>query len=239
MFLISFRTFDMDTAKILIIEDDVTLSQQIATLLTDKGFEARQCHDGDQGLATALQERFDLILLDVLLPNMNGFSLLSQLRKQKQTPVMMVTACGAEQERIKGYSNGADDYMPKPFSFVEMMLRIEALLRRSFTSQKQETVVNVLNVDEIALDKKTLKACFAEKDLGLTPIQFKLLWVMLENKDEVMSKPLLYQTVLDRTFSRYDRSLDMHMSRVRKKLVEAGMSPTRLATQHGKGYLFS
>ena len=174
-----------------------------------------------------------------MLPNLNGFSLLSQLRKRKQTPVIMVTACGAEQERIKGYSNGADDYMPKPFSFVEMMLRIEALLRRSLNVKSNEVTRNSIVVDEITLDRRNLKANFAGKALDLTSTQFKLLWVLLENQNEVLSKPLLYQTVLERSFSRYDRSLDMHMSRVRKKLIEAGMSPTRLATQHGKGYLFS
>ena len=229
----------MDATKILIIEDDITLNKQIAALLKDRGFDVYQCHDGNQGLVTALRERFDLILLDVLLPNLNGFSLLSQLRKRKQTPVIMVTACGAEQERIKGYSNGADDYMPKPFSFVEMMLRIEALLRRSLHVKSNEITRNSIVVDEITLDRRNLKANFAGKALDLTSTQFKLLWVLLENQNEVLSKPLLYQTVLERSFSRYDRSLDMHMSRVRKKLIEAGMSPTRLATQHGKGYLFS
>jgi len=229
----------MDATKILIIEDDITLNKQIAALLKDRGFAVHQCHDGNQGLVTALRERFDLILLDVLLPNLNGFSLLSQLRKRKQTPVIMVTACGAEQERIKGYSNGADDYMPKPFSFVEMMLRIEALLRRSLNVKSNEVTRNSIVVDEITLDRRNLKANFAGKALDLTSTQFKLLWVLLENQNKVLSKPLLYQTVLERSFSRYDRSLDMHMSRVRKKLIEAGMSPTRLATQHGKGYLFS
>lgn len=229
----------MDATKILIIEDDITLNKQIAALLKDRGFDVHQCHDGNQGLVTALRERFDLILLDVLLPNLNGFSLLSQLRKRKQTPVIMVTACGAEQERIKGYSNGADDYMPKPFSFVEMMLRIEALLRRSLNIKSNEVTRNSIVVDEITLDRRNLKANFAGKALDLTSTQFKLLWVLLENQNEVLSKPLLYQTVLERSFSRYDRSLDMHMSRVRKKLIEAGMSPTRLATQHGKGYSFS
>lgn len=229
----------MDATKILIIEDDITLNKQIAALLKDRGFDVHQCHDGNQGLVTALRERFDLILLDVLLPNLNGFSLLRQLRKRKQTPVIMVTACGAEQERIKGYSNGADDYMPKPFSFVEMMLRIEALLRRSLNVKSNEVTRNSIVVDEITLDRRNLKANFAGKALDLTSTQFKLLWVLLENQNEVLSKPLLYQTVLERSFSRYDRSLDMHMSRVRKKLIEAGMSPTRLATQHGKGYLFS
>ena len=187
----------MDATKILIIEDDITLNKQIAALLKDRGFDVHQCHDGNQGLVTALRERFDLILLDVLLPNLNGFSLLSQLRKRKQTPVIMVTACGAEQERIKGYSNGADDYMPKPFSFVEMMLRIEALLRRSLNVKSNEVTRNSIVVDEITLDRRNLKANFAGKALDLTSTQFKLLWVLLENQNEVLSKPLLYQTVLE------------------------------------------
>ncbi len=163
----------MDATKILIIEDDITLNKQIAALLKDRGFDVHQCHDGNQGLVTALRERFDLILLDVLLPNLNGFSLLSQLRKRKQTPVIMVTACGAEQERIKGYSNGADDYMPKPFSFVEMMLRIEALLRRSLNVKSNEVTRNSIVVDEITLDRRNLKANFAGKALDLTSTQFK------------------------------------------------------------------
>lgn len=229
----------MNASRILIIEDDLTLSAQIAELLQGKGFKTQQCQDGEQGLMAALQQRFDLILLDVLLPGMNGFSILEQLRKVKQTPVMMVTARGAEEERIKGYSSGADDYLPKPFNFTEMLLRIEALLRRSFGSSKPSVPGNTLKVDQIQLNRSTQLAEFAGIELNLTPLQFKLLWVLLENKQQVLSKPLLYQTVLDRPFSRYDRSLDMHMSRVRKKLEDAGMAPDRLATVHGKGYRFA
>lgn len=233
------RDIKMESTKILIIEDDVTMSDQIARLLQDKGYSTHQCHDGKQGLATALCEKFDLILLDVLLPNMNGFSVLNQLRKQNQTPVMMVTACGAEQERIKGFSNGADDYLPKPFSFVELLLRINALLRRTLNRQEASLETFCLSDGEISLNRTKSQALYSDQDLMLTPIQFKLLWTLIKNKGEVLSKPLLYQTVLDRTFSRYDRSLDMHMSRVRKKLVDAGLPPARLTTLHGKGYLYS
>ena len=176
----------MSCPRILIIEDDTTLSSQVARLLEEKGFSIQQCLDGQKGLLCALQESFDLILLDVLLPSLNGFSVLNQIRRVKQTPIMMITACGAEQERIEGYRKGADDYLPKPFNFTEMML-----------------------------------------------------WVLIENRNEIMSKAFLYHSVLDRPFSRYDRSLDMHLSRVRKKLVEAGMSPERLLTMHGKGYRFT
>lgn len=228
----------MSTARILIIEDDLTLSDQIARLLTNEGFHTEQSSDGEKGLLVALQNRFDLILLDILLPSLNGLSLLNQLRQIKLTPVMMITASGAEQERIEGYRKGADDYLPKPFNFTEMMLRIEALLRRSRVRAERGLPASELNCDQLHLKRAQQEAYYEQRSVELTPLQFKLLWVLVDNKGEIMSKAFLYQYVLDRPFSRYDRSLDMHLSRVRKKLVAAGMSADRLTTMHGKGYRF-
>jgi len=229
----------MSAARILIIEDDLTLSDQVAKLLEQKGFNTTQCLDGQKGLLAALQESFDLILLDILLPSLNGLAVLNQIRKVKHTPVMMITACGAEQERIEGYRKGADDYLPKPFNFTEMMLRIEALLRRSKPVAEPLQQTTRLVIDELHLDRLKQQVFFTKEAVELTPIQFKLLWTLVENQHEIMTKAFLYQSVLDRPFSRYDRSLDMHISRVRKKLVEAGMPPERLSTLHGKGYRFS
>ncbi|MBU1620456.1 MAG: response regulator transcription factor [Gammaproteobacteria bacterium] len=229
----------MNANRILIIEDDLTLSAQVAEFLQGKGFKIQQCQDGELGLVAALEQHFDLILLGVLQPGMSGFSILEQLRKVKQTPVMMVTAQGAEQERIQGYNSGADDCLSKPFNFTELLVRIEVLLRRFFGYNTTSVPGNSLKVDQIQLNRSTQQAEFAGIRLSFTPVQFKLLWVLLQNKQQVLSKPLLYQTVLGRPFSRCDRSLDMHMSRVRKKLEEAGMQPDRLVTVHGKGYCFS
>ncbi|AXR06317.1 response regulator transcription factor [Salinimonas sediminis] len=228
----------MSFARILIIEDDITLSGQIARLLEQKGFSTTLCLDGQSGLLTALNERFDLILLDVLLPALNGLAVLNQLRKVKCTPVMMITACGAEQERIEGYRKGADDYLPKPFNFTEMMLRIEAILRRSQVGSLALLQSTQLDVHDLRLNRIQQTVFFANQAIELTPIQFKLLWILVENKHDIMTKAFLYHSVLDRSFSRYDRSLDMHVSRVRKKLVEAGMPPEWLSTLHGKGYRF-
>ncbi len=116
---------------ILIIEDDQELNNQLAELLCQKGYEVEQCFDGETGLIKASSDHYQLILLDVMLPKRDGFSLLNILRKSSQTPVIMVTAKGAEQERIQGFSQGADDYVAKPFSTTELLFRIEALLRRS------------------------------------------------------------------------------------------------------------
>jgi two-component system response regulator PfeR len=229
----------MSAARILIIEDDITLSDQIAHLLEDSGFTISQCQDGQKGLFAALQQRFDLILLDILLPSLDGLSVLNQLRKIKQTPVMMITASGAEQERIEGYRTGADDYLPKPFNFTEMLLRIEALLRRSSDEVAPLSQHSKIQIGDMQLNRVNQEVKIGQTTLELTPIQFKLIWTLVENSGEVLSKAFLYQCVLDRPFSRYDRSLDMHLSRVRKKLIEAGMPCDCLSTIHGKGYRFS
>lgn len=228
----------MASARILIIDDDQTLSDQLSHLLHNKGFSINQCHDGEKGLQTALSKSFDLILLDVLLPTLNGFSLLTRLRQSRQTPVMMLTACGAEAERIEGYSQGADDYLPKPFNFQELLVRIDALLRRTRGFNTCTTQSTRLIADQLQLDKTTRQATYGEHSLALTPLQFRLLWVLVENRHEILSKPYLYQTVMEKAYSRYDRGLDMHLSRVRRKLVEAGMAPERLTTVHGQGYRF-
>ncbi|MGH1427885.1 MAG: response regulator transcription factor [Arenicella sp.] len=229
----------MKSTRILIIEDDLVLSDQLSSLLSAQGYTIEQCHDGQKGLLFALNQKFDLILLDVLLPVLNGFSVLSRLRKTRKTPVMMITACNAEQERIEGYRKGADDYLPKPFNLTEMQLRIDALLRRSSWLESGHHHQYTLNVGDLTLHKSQNQVIYAGKDIVLTPVEFRLLWVLVEHQNEVLSKPYLYQTVLERPFSRYDRSLDMHLSRIRRKLLDANMPAQRFVTVHGKGYLFN
>ncbi|MCE8036595.1 response regulator transcription factor [Halomonas sp. MCCC 1A11062] len=223
---------------ILVVEDDRTLSGQIASLLESKGYRTCQCYEGEVALLSALGQHFDLILLDVLLPKLNGFDVLDRLRKTRQTPVMMLTACGAEEERILGYRRGADDYVPKPFGFTELMLRIDALLRRTLGNTDQRGDPNELTLGSLKLDRGNLDVRHNGVPIALTPIQFRLLWSLALHQGEVLSKPYLYQLVLEREFSRYDRSLDMHLSRVRRKLTMAGMAADRLQTVHGKGYCF-
>ncbi|MGX9416257.1 response regulator transcription factor [Vibrio sp. WJH972] len=225
--------------SILIVEDDLSLNKQISEILTEKGFSVEQCFDGESGLELALSTKFDLILLDVLLPKLDGFSVLKRLRNSRSTPVMMITACGAEEERIQGFSKGADDYLPKPFNIVELMLRINALLRRTMQSQNKPIKASQLQIDLFTLDRSNLSVIYDGYELTFTTIEFNLLWTLLENQGEVLSKPYLYQAVLEREFSAYDRSLDMHLSRIRRKLVASGMFSDRLKTVHGKGYCFS
>lgn len=223
-------------ARILIVEDDRPLSNQLAELLRRHGHHTAQCHDGRQGLLLAVRDCFDLILMDVLLPELDGFSALRRLRQRSQVPVIIISASNAEEERIKGLQKGADDYLPKPLNVTELLLRIDALLRRCQAQPPRPP--SQLVHGELHLDRRLQHAVYRGAPLTLTALQFRLLWTLTESRGEVLSKPFLYQRVMEKEFCRYDRGLDMHLSRIRRKLVAAGMPADALVTVYGKGYRF-
>ncbi len=228
----------MSAFKLLVVEDDPILNDQLSERLREGGFNVDQCTDGDKGLELTSCQRYHLILLDVMLPNRDGFSLLRMLRKTQQTPVIMITARGAEEERIKGLSQGADDYVTKPFNTTELLLRIEALLRRTYP-QPDQSNSDTLTLDELEFDRRQQSILVFDQLLEMTPIEFNLIWVLALQQGEILSKAYLYQLVLNRPYSNYDRSLDMHLSRIRRKLNSAGWDGARLRTVHGKGYILS
>lgn len=225
------------SAKVLIVEDDPTLNKQLNQLLENAGFSTITAYDGNEGLTKAISLPLDLILLDVSLPEKDGYSVLRTLRQTRVTPVIMLTAHGAEEERILGLKSGADDYLSKPFNFTELLLRIEAILRRSLPQTSPDDEQKQLTRHGIKLDKSKQTVFFADQPIPFTPIQFKLLWTLMQNPNQTLSKSQLYRLVLEKEFSRYDRSLDMHMSRVRRKLVMAGLPADHLQTVHGTGYI--
>ncbi|WP_045497197.1 response regulator transcription factor [Vibrio hyugaensis] len=227
--------------SILLVEDDPDLNLQLTGLLKEQKYHVISMFSGDGGVNAFQQQSFDLVILDVNLPNLDGFEVLNVIRSQSQTPVVMLTAYGAEEYRIQGLKCGADDYITKPCNFTEVSLRIEAILRRTQLI-KQTNSASHLSDRELLLDKQTHTVTLHHRldmePIRLTPIQFKLLWTLIENREEVLTKPFLYQSVLERQFSQYDRALDMHLSRVRKRLIAEGMSNDRIQTVHGKGYIF-
>ncbi|MEM0910314.1 MAG: response regulator transcription factor [Pseudomonadota bacterium] len=220
--------------RILVVEDDVTLSDQLTELLLSSGYQVKQCFDGQQALDTAVIESFQLILLDLMLPGRDGLSLLQILRNCSSTPVIIVSAKHAEEERVKGLSAGADDYLAKPFNKDELLLRIDAILRRTMKINHREESTQQL--DELIADRRQQQVSVGKEVVTVTPTELSLLWTLMQNAGEILSKAFLYQTVLNRRFSQYDRSLDMHFSRVRRKLNDAGWDGSRLQTIHGKGY---
>ncbi|GAB3476914.1 response regulator transcription factor [Marinomonas epiphytica] len=232
--------FQPTAENVLIIEDDNELNEQIAQMMQRQGFRTTQINDGKQGLLTALKDRFDLILLDWQLPSLDGLTFLNKLRENRQTPVILLTGKSSQQARIDGYTSGADDYITKPFNSTELLLRINALLKRTryMTEQKQFNKEHIEN-GALSLSKANRSCHYDNIELELTDIQFRLLWTLAQHSGETLSKPFLYKAVLAKDYSRYDRSLDMHLSRIRQKLLDAGMPNERLTTVHGKGYRFS
>ncbi|MDK9737397.1 response regulator transcription factor [Vibrio sp. D404a] len=227
--------------RILVVEDDMALNEHLTDLLRNRGYQVSNTACGEQALELLKLENYDLILLDVDLPKVDGFSILKFVHEHSQTPVIMLTAYGAEEHRIRGFKSGADDYISKPCSFTEISLRVEAVLRRTKAEPVNQAPSHLLQHQELTLDRFTQTVSVTTADqvhtTELTPIQFKLLWVLVQNAGAVQTKPFLYQTILEREFSQYDRSLDMHLSRVRKKLLSFGMSNERIQTVHGKGYI--
>lgn len=224
---------------LLIVEDDRQLNNELRTQLEFAHFSADQCFDGEEGLKCSLSGRYSIILLDVLLPKMDGFTLLEKLRLTSNTPVIMLTAKGAEQDRILGFTSGADDYLPKPFNMQELILRIGAIIRRTANSaisdepmfEKNQLVFEDLN---LKIDQRLL-AC-NQSQLKLTDIESRLLGLFLKSPGELLSKSHLHTELLHRPLSRYDRSIDMHVSNLRRKLKKVGFSSNRLVTMHGQGY---
>jgi two-component system response regulator PfeR len=227
----------MSKIKILLIEDDNILNNYLADLLVKSGYGVGQCFDGISGLKLAQTDQYQLVLLDNMLPKLDGVSLLKILRETSQQPVIMVSAKGAEEERILGLSHGADDYIAKPFNSRELLLRIESLLRRTQPLPLRISHTE-LTIDGLSLNAAKQTVYVDGQPLEITTIQFYLLWELVSKRHQTVSKADLYQSVLNKKLGAYDRSLDMHLSRVRRKLSEANWLGERLQTVHGKGYCF-
>lgn len=220
---------------ILIIEDDLSLNDQLKVMLNAAGFNVWQLQDGTALENILATQSIHLVLLDLTLPDVSGHEVLQRIRQQSDLPVIVITARDAEAERILGLRNGADDYLSKPFNFLELRLRIEAILRR-YTVAQSGIEPKQLNLGALQLIKQPQSVYYHGESVELTTVQFKLLWTLARHYQQPLSKPALYRRVLKKDFSRYDRSLDMHISRIRRKLIAAGMPEDKLLTVHGTGY---
>ncbi|EJO91384.1 two component transcriptional regulator [Ectopseudomonas mendocina DLHK] len=225
------------SARILAVEDDPLLASHLQSHLVARGFDVTLSHDGSEGLRLAEREDFDLILMDILLPGINGLDALQQLRRRRSVPVLLMSALGDEQNRIAGFSQGADDYLPKPFSLGELSVRVEAILRR-VAYERREPQPGVGN-DALQFDDGRSDVAYAGQWLGLTPSEYRVLELLWRHQDEALSKPFLYQQALRRAYAQHDRSLDMHVSHIRRKLQAVGYEAMRVDTVWGKGYILA
>src|SRR5436853_1041588 len=225
--------------RILVVDDDLDLCELLAKYLRREGFEFEMVHNGEAGVNRALAGAYALIVLDVMLPNMNGFEVLSQIRARSQTPVLMLTARGDDVDRIVGLEIGADDYLPKPFNPRELVARIRAILRRTRSDGKSANAApEILRVGEVELDPATRTVRHEGKPVDLTSVEFNLLEVLLREAGHVVPRERLVNAVLSRKFSPFDRSIDMHVSKVRKKLGDTD-SDEHIKTVRGVGYIFA
>jgi two-component system response regulator PfeR len=225
--------------RILSIEDDLVLGAYVHEHLGRCGFQVTWCQNGLEGLTIARQQAFDVVLMDILLPGLDGLNVLTQLRQSHSTPVVLMSALGAEADRVSGFRLGADDYLPKPFSMVELRVRIEAILRRVALDRRPAPAPIAPSADSLRFDDEGCDVFYGEHAAGLTRSEYRLLETLNRNGDEVLSKAFLYQHVLQRGYAPHDRSLDMHISQIRRKLKAVGYLEREVRTVWGKGYVLS
>ena len=231
----------MKMSKILLVDDDVELTDLLAKILQLTGFEVDIANNGEEALEK-LNESHQLVLLDVMIPVLNGIETLKKIRQISNIPVMMLTARGQEIDRVIGLELGADDYLPKPFNDRELVARIKAILRRTSQSEDVQNTPssseeNTLEFEGLLLHSGLQQASYEGQDLGLTGSEFALLYKLVLRPGEIISREELTLNVLGKNLSPFDRSIDMHMSNLRKKLPERKNGLPWLKTLRGHGYL--
>lgn len=223
-------------SKLLLVDDDVELTELLSSLLTLEGFDVQTANNGLEALQK-LNESHELVLLDVMMPKLNGIETLKEIRKVSNVPVMMLTARGEDIDRVLGLELGADDYLPKPFNDRELIARIKAILRRSASPSNNISNVEILSFDGITLHFSHGIATYNEENLNLTDYEFKILCLLIKSKGNVISREELSLEVMEKPLTPFDRSLDMHISNLRRKLPERKSKLPWFKTLRGKGYL--
>lgn len=219
--------------RILLVDDDTELTSLLSEFLSREGFTVNTEHEGNRGLARALEPGIDLVVLDVMLPGIDGFEILRRLRGQSKVPVIMLTARGEDVDRIIGLELGADDYLSKPFNPRELVARIRAILRRY---EPRPAVGGRIEVSGIQLDPGTRTVVAGGKPVELTTFEFDILDLLMRNAGRVLSRDALMENFYNRKATPFDRSIDMHISHLRRKLENGD---ALIKTIRGVGYQFS
>ncbi len=225
--------------KVLVIDDDTELCELLDDYLSQEGFAIETVNDPLEGIQQALSGSHCLVVLDVMLPRMNGFEVLRRIRASSKIPILMLTARGDEVDRIVGLEIGADDYLPKPFSPRELVARLRAILRRTeqdVLAPRRHT--GSLVVGDVVLNPGMRTVACAGKTVELTSIEFAVLEVLLDKVGQVVGREELARKALDRGYSAYDRSIDVHISSLRKKLGPRADGLERIKTVRNSGYLY-
>ena len=225
------------SARILLVEDDRKLARLLVDLLLAHGYSAVAVHDGHAGIERAREERWSLVVLDVMLPGLDGFEVLRRLRRVSQVPVLILTARGADEDRVAGLDGGADDYVAKTASSRELIARIGALLRRAALAPPARGPHDQLVAGDLYLDVDARTARLGERRLSLTPVELDLLIALLRFRGRVRSREQLLEQVRGRELGAFDRSIDVHIAALRRKLGDDPRAPRYIRTVRSAGYM--
>ncbi|WP_346993345.1 response regulator transcription factor [Alteromonas gracilis] len=230
---------DYHLQSILVIDDDLELTDMLSSYLTSMGYKVTICNDGEAGLAEAVSgHHYDLILLDVMMPKMDGFDVLKKLRASHTTPVLMLTARGDDYDRILGLEMGADDYLPKPFNHRELVARIKAIVRRHNIAAMGGAIEQDLAINGIFLSPSSQSVKVDDVVLALTTTEFSILRLLMLNAAKRVTKEEISLKVLGKPLQTFDRSIDMHVSNLRKKIVSVAHDE-KIKTIRGVGYMLA
>ncbi|MDP6674489.1 MAG: response regulator transcription factor [Gammaproteobacteria bacterium] len=223
--------------RLLLIDDDISLAKMLHEFLELHGFQVTVVHEGETGLRCVNEDPPDLVILDVMLPDISGFDVLKRLRADHDLPVVMLTARGDESDRIFGLMGGADDYLPKPFNPLELTVRIQAILKRSKLDTSGQPARDTLNVGPLTMDLKRCTMSVNDTPVPLTAAEMRVLEQLMRRPGEVLSRAGLTKLALDRPIEAYDRSIDTLISKIRGKLATAGIKAQCIRGLRGHGYV--
>jgi DNA-binding response OmpR family regulator len=224
---------------LLLIEDDSRLAGMLGEYLGKAGFRVVHAESGARGLALHAREPTDAVILDLMLPDSDGLEICRQIRARSDSPILMLTARGDPMDRVVGLEMGADDYLPKPFEPRELLARLRAILRRSRAGPRSEPSADVLRYGRLEIDRGAREARIDAEVRALTGYQFALLLTLAEHAGRVMSRDALMDAVKGEAFEAFDRSIDVHVSRIRAAIEDDPRKPRRIITMRGSGYVFA
>ena len=222
-------------SRILVVDDDPRLAALVAEYLGEAGFRVSVVPDGRTGLERLKRERYDAVVLDLMLPDVDGLEVCRRLRATSDVPVLMLTARGQAMDRVVGLEMGADDYLPKPFEPRELLARLRAILRRRESGRASK----VLRVGRLEIDRDARTVRVEGRERSLTGHQFSLIVALAENAGRVLSREALMDLVRSESLEAFDRSIDVHVSRIRAAIEDEPKRPRRILTVRGAGYVFA
>jgi len=225
--------------SILMIEDDKGLGDMVAEYLSSSGFQVELTPSGREGLSALERKPFAALILDVMLPDIDGFELCRRVRVDSDIPILMLTARGEDTDRIVGLELGADDYLPKPFNPRELLARLRAILRRRVSASRPSRDGAVLRFGRLEIDRDARRVRLDGEPRSLTGYQFDLLVALADNAGRVLSREQLINRVKGEPLAAFDRSIDVHVSRIRAAIEDDSGDPRRVLTVRGAGYVFS